>query len=247
MAHYQQLQFVKELSASLPTRFEHIKVLEVGSWDVNGSIRSLFKNCDYVGADIADGPGVDLVCNGESIDLPDCHFDVVISCECFEHNSGWKETFQNMNRMLKPGGLCIVTCATLSRSEHGTTRTSAGASLTALNNYPDYYRNLKPADFKQNFNLKQLFSEHFFCTNSYSRDLYFVGVKHGGVIGHSILSERVKASVSGIRRDKPTGYFKRFRLNAKFLYRYTLARMLGERTYHNLMHRMRQKNKRDEP
>ncbi len=149
MAHFQQLQFVREVKAGLPSFFSNKKVLEIGSWDVNGSVRSNFSNCDYIGVDIAEGTGVDLVSKGEDLTLADNEFDVVISCECFEHNFEWVKTFNNMIRMLKPDGLCVVTCATLGRSEHGTKRTNADASLTALNNFPHYYCNLSIMDFKK--------------------------------------------------------------------------------------------------
>jgi len=48
------------------------KVLEVGSYDVNGSVRPLFKNRQrfpsYTGIDMREGPGVDMV--GVASDLP---------------------------------------------------------------------------------------------------------------------------------------------------------------------------------
>lgn len=238
MAHYQQLKFVSELSSGLPDYFAGKKVLEIGSWDVNGSIRSMFRGCDYLGADVAEGPGVDLVCKGEEIELPDATFDVTISCECFEHNPSWKETFANMLRMLKPGGLCVVTCATLGRSEHGTQRTNPDASLTALQDFPDHYENLKRADFEKNFDLSGIFADYLFNLNPYSKDLYFVGIKRGASTGAApLLSADLKNRIRRIRREKPTGLFSRIRRNARFFYRYALAELMGERAYHNLMHR----------
>ena len=50
------------------------------------------------------------------IALPTASFDVVISCECFEHNPYWRETFLNMTRVLRPGGLFVLTCATTGRA-----------------------------------------------------------------------------------------------------------------------------------
>lgn len=243
MAHYQQLKFVSELSLGLPDYFVEKKVLEVGSWDVNGSVRDLFKNCDYLGVDVAEGPGVDLVCRGEAIQLPDSTFDVTISCECFEHNPAWKETFSNMVRMLKPGGLCAVTCATLGRAEHGTKRTNPDASLTALQNYDDYYKNLRQADFEKNFDLLQMFPEHFFTLNPYSKDLYFVGIKKGGApVAEPQLSRNLINRIRSIRRNKPAGVITRIRRNVKFFYRYSLAALIGESAYHDLMHRSRRRN-----
>lgn len=34
-------------------------------------------------------------------------YDITISCNCFEHNPYWRETFLNMHRMTKEGGLCL--------------------------------------------------------------------------------------------------------------------------------------------
>ncbi|MDB6062419.1 MAG: hypothetical protein JWM78_2522 [Verrucomicrobiaceae bacterium] len=240
MAHYQQIKFVSELADNLPDYFSNKKVLEIGSWDVNGSVRSFFKNCEYVGADVAAGPGVDLVCRGEAIQLPDASFDVVISCECFEHNAAWQATFRNMLRLLKPGGLCVITCATLGRSEHGTKRTNPGASLTALENFPDYYKNLTPADFKRAVDLPEFFSEYFFTLNKFSKDLYFVGILNSQMSSNtkaqidSRLIERVRA----IKREKRTNYMRQINITTKFFYRYALATLLGESSYHNFMYKL---------
>src|SRR5262245_11385842 len=179
MAHFQQTSFVGSVRAHLPRSFERTKVLEVGSWNVNGTVRDLFQSCDYLGADIAPGPGVDLVMPGEELTLPSASFDVAISCECFEHNPFWLETFLNMTRMLKPGGLLVFTCAGIGHAEHGTTRTSPGASLTAIDKNPQYYRNLSRRDFERGTNLGIHFDHYRFMTNRYSKDLYFVGIKRG--------------------------------------------------------------------
>src|SRR5690606_19424692 len=106
--------------------FRGTRVLEVGSLDLNGSVRSNFSGCDYLGIDVAAGPGVDLVCQGQDYDAPDGSFDVVTSCEAMEHNPYWRETFANMLRLCRPGGLILMTCATTGRGEHGTTRKHPG-------------------------------------------------------------------------------------------------------------------------
>ena len=58
MAHYQQLKFIEEVSQEYPEFFQNKSVLEIGSWGTNGSIRRFFSNCEYIGVDIAEGPGV---------------------------------------------------------------------------------------------------------------------------------------------------------------------------------------------
>src|SRR5664279_1442631 len=112
MSHASQLEFVGITKSLFPEMFVQKKVLEVGSLDINGSIRGFFENCDYTGLDVAPGPGVDLVCQGQDYDAPSESFDVVISCEVMEHNPFWEQTLKNMIRLTKPGGLMVMSCAT---------------------------------------------------------------------------------------------------------------------------------------
>ncbi len=234
MAHYQQLEFVKELGLEYPEFFNKKSVLEIGSWDTNGSVRNSFKECKYIGVDIASGPGVDIVGQGQDLKFDNAFFDTVISCECFEHNPYWKETFNNMVRMLKPGGLCIVTCATLGRKEHGTNRTNADASLTAQHSAEDYYCNLREKDFIQAFDLEDTFSNHYFFLNAYSRDLYFFGFKKSSVLSTSPLaSHQLVTKINAIRRLKKTNPLSNFMKHTKFWYAYCYALILGEKKYHD--------------
>src|SRR5262245_54404953 len=129
MAHLQQMAFVALVDEHFvrPHR-PGLRILDVGAYDLNGSARSVFSGCDYVGVDLCEGPGVDLVCSGHEISLPDRSFDITISCECFEHNPYWLETFRNMHRMTCDGGLVVITCASRGRLEHGTPRTDFSSS-----------------------------------------------------------------------------------------------------------------------
>lgn len=176
MAHKEQRDFLTKVKQANPQWFHNVSVLEIGSLDINGTVRDFFVPTEYVGVDVAPGPGVDLVALGQHVDYPDNSFDVAISAECFEHNPEWRDTFANMHRMAKTA--VIFTCASDGRPEHGT-----------HNNHPDsspltldwaYYRNLNHADFKQAFELDQMFSEHKFEYNPVSFDLYFWGVKASG-------------------------------------------------------------------
>ena len=179
MAHPQQLQFIRNVREHLATDVSDKSILEVGSYDVNGSVRKFFPCRSYVGVDLTEGPGVDLVCAGDKLALPDETFDLAISSECFEHNPQWLETFLNMVRMTKSGGVVIFTCATTGRREHGTTRTSPNASPGTQSLGWDYYRNLTQKDFERHVDFDLLFESSFFLKNSYSFDLFFVGIKRG--------------------------------------------------------------------
>jgi len=86
------------------------KVLEVGSYDVNGTVRDLFYGCEYCGLDARPGPGVDrLVDYGGRYPFPPGLFDLVVSTEMLEHDpTPWRSTAE-MARMLKPGGTLLLT------------------------------------------------------------------------------------------------------------------------------------------
>lgn len=179
MAHQEQLNFIRTTSENLTKDYSNRKILEIGSFDVNGSIRQFFEKSTYVGVDLTEGPGVDIVCEGNKLDHPENTYDVTLSCECFEHNPHWVDTFLNMYRMTKQGGVVVFTCATTGRPEHGTTRTSPAVSPGSQSIGWDYYLNLTEIDFQKNFELSELFDSHFFLTNTNSCDLYFVGLKNG--------------------------------------------------------------------
>ena len=160
MAHDYQHEFVKYVKNNNEDFFSNKKVLEVGSLNINGTIRNLFNDCDYIGIDLGEGEGVDVVSPGQDYDAPDETFDVVCSTECFEHNPYWVETFTNMIRMVKSGGLVFFTCATTGRPEHGTSRTTPQDSPLTINNMKwDYYLNLEENDFRDVF--EESFDEVF--------------------------------------------------------------------------------------
>jgi SAM-dependent methyltransferase len=177
MAHKQQLDFVEILSSKLPEYFCGKTVLEIGSLDINGSVRQFYRDCNYTGIDVAPGKGVDVVCQGQDFNAIDGSFEQVISCEAMEHNPSWRETFANMIRLTKEGGLFVMTCATYGRPEHGTTRTDPDSSPLTVEKGWDYYKNLGPSDFADNFNLQGSFSSYRFWCNWSSKDLYFIGIR----------------------------------------------------------------------
>ena len=175
MSHPAQNEYIRYIKNKFPEQFHKKQVLEVGSLNINGTVRDFFTECYYVGLDVAAGQGVDVVCEGQNYDAPSESFDVTISCECFEHNPEWVATFKNMHRMVKPGGLVIMTCATTGRPEHGTTRTTPQDSPLTVGLGWDYYRNLEEKDFRKEFHIEAMFRQFEFL--SQGTDLYFYGVK----------------------------------------------------------------------
>lgn len=88
-------------------------VLDVGSYDVNGSYKNLFEGMKikYVGLDICEGPNVDVAVK-DSYDwkeIEDESFDFVISGQAFEHIEYPWLTIKEIYKKLKIGGIiCII-------------------------------------------------------------------------------------------------------------------------------------------
>lgn len=174
MAHKIQREFCLSILEKLPEYFKNKRVLDIGSVDINGNNRYLFTDCDILGIDLMMGPNVDLVCAADKLELRDECFDVICSTEHYEHDPNWQDSLRNTIRMLKSGGLYLMTCATTGRPEHGTCRSKPEQSLTSILEI-DYYMNLIEEDFRNVINIDEVFTEYAFSTKA--QDLYFYGVK----------------------------------------------------------------------
>src|SRR2546422_11563577 len=89
----------------LPDEITGKKVLEVGSMDVNGSLRAIVQRMapsGYVGVDIATGPGVDVVCRVSELvaRLGEAAFDTGISTEMLQPGRDWPAGAPNMKPAL---------------------------------------------------------------------------------------------------------------------------------------------------
>lgn len=147
MAHPEQMDFVQGVRGRFPDFFRGTNVLEVGSRNVNGSVRQFFSGGTYVGLDCEPGPGVDVVSLAHEYKPPtDALFDVVISCEAFEHDPYLRKSLTNVMRYLRIGGLFVATCASSSRPEHGTRKTLTTDGIFGPD--PDYYRGVSSADLR---------------------------------------------------------------------------------------------------
>lgn len=207
MSHIEQQLFVKLVRECFPEYYFKVRVIEIGSYDVNGSIRQLFTSpIEFTGVDLVAGPGVDVVCGGNEFNGASNSYDVAISCECFEHNPFWLETFCNMIRMVKPCGMVLFTCASRGRLEHGTKRTSSKASPGTQSIGLDYYSNLTTAQFKARIDFSLHFHAFRFFIVPSTHDLFFVGFKHSRLgetsLDDSVLRglQRLGGHVADIRR-----------------------------------------------
>jgi SAM-dependent methyltransferase len=183
VAHPEQREFIRVAIATITARSDLRRVIEIGSYDVNGEIRSIFRDIDleeYVGVDLTEGPGVDLVCLGHELQLDRDTFDLAISVECFEHDQFWPLTFKKMIELVKPGGWIAFSCASTGRPEHGTSRSNPKLSPGTSSRGFEYYKNLSERDFVAQCDVAESFSGYQFISNERVFDLYFIGQKGDG-------------------------------------------------------------------
>lgn len=113
------------------------RVLEIGSRQINGEIRSLFRAAEsYVGLDLVAGAGVDVVADGATYQAPVAP-DRIVCCEVLEHTPDAAAILANAWAQLAVSGWLVVTCAADPRPAH-----------SAVDGGPlrpgEFYRNLTP-------------------------------------------------------------------------------------------------------
>lgn len=84
-------------------------VLEVGSMNINGSVREFFPDMEYIGMDMREGYGVDLVADVLKHHFADGQFGTIITTEMLEHCTEPWTAVDRMSRWIAPGGHLIVT------------------------------------------------------------------------------------------------------------------------------------------
>jgi len=121
------------------TTFKGKRVLEVGSLDINGSVRHYIADCgprEYIGTDFMDGPLVDEVV--DAVDLVKRYgknsFDVVVSTEMLEHAEHWRDCINSMKQVTS--NLLVIT--------------TRGPGFP-LHSYPDDWWRYTPDDFSKIF------------------------------------------------------------------------------------------------
>lgn len=112
-------------------------ILEIGSYLVQGqenlgNLRPLFPGREYIGMDMREGPGVDLVARVEAIPRPDASVGTVIALSAFEHVKHFWKGFDEIRRVLRPDGALLVACP----------------FYFHIHNYPDDYWRFTPAAFQ---------------------------------------------------------------------------------------------------
>lgn len=102
------------LKYSNPEEFRGKRVLDVGSYDVNGSLREFIHPwypAEYVGTDMRAGPGVDYVIDATRLEtvFGQQRFDAVICTEMLEHAEDWKSVVKALKAVMAPGAVLYLT------------------------------------------------------------------------------------------------------------------------------------------
>ncbi|GBC60664.1 class I SAM-dependent methyltransferase [Desulfonema ishimotonii] len=91
---------------------EPLRILDLGSLDVNGSYKPLFDTpaWTYNGVDMAAGDNVDIVLKDPYAwrEIRSESVDILISGQAFEHIEFFWIAILEVTRVLKPGGLCCL-------------------------------------------------------------------------------------------------------------------------------------------
>lgn len=129
--HQSVMSFVR--AALAPDYIKGRSVLEVGSYNVNGTVRDILQPHAgrYIGVDMRPGPGVDVVSTAE--EMPDSlKSEIVVSCEMLEHAFEWRKAFTRMADLCT--GVLLVT---------------ARGPGFPLHDYPSDHWRFTPADIEQ--------------------------------------------------------------------------------------------------
>ena len=200
-------------------------VIEVGSLDVNGSLRPLLESLKpkkYVGVDISKGRGVDVICNAEDLfqKFQKESFDVLISTELLEHVRDWRRVICNFKNVVKPDGIILITTRSPGFHYHG---------------YPYDFWRYEIQDMENIFSdciiekiEKDPISPGVFIKARKPRD--FVEADLSGYSLHSVIFNRRASSLSDedLRRFS-IHYTLRRRLKAYFLLGFKMAEVVKRR------------------
>ncbi|OLE27982.1 MAG: hypothetical protein AUG44_08825 [Actinobacteria bacterium 13_1_20CM_3_71_11] len=111
-------------------------VVDVGGRNINGGLRHLFPAERYTGIDLHPGPDVDVVCDIRAW-VPGELADVVLCAEVLEHADDGEGVVAACRKLLKPGGVLLLSAAAPPRAPH------SGIDGGAIRD-GEYYGNVEP-------------------------------------------------------------------------------------------------------
>ena len=103
----------------LPEPIYEFGALQVPGQEEFANLRPIFPGCDYVGADMREGPGVDRVLDLHSIDLPSESVGSVLCLDTLEHVEYPHKALQEMHRILSPTRGAILIRSVMDFPIHG--------------------------------------------------------------------------------------------------------------------------------
>lgn len=107
--HPSAMQGAKDFFNKFSNEFVEPTIVEIGSQNVNGSIREAAPPCKYIGLDFEKANGVDIVLEDPyHLPLPNQYADMVVTSSCFEHSEMFWLTFLEGVRILKTNGLFYI-------------------------------------------------------------------------------------------------------------------------------------------
>jgi hypothetical protein len=137
LMHPQAYNFIAQHAAQIG----HLGfVFEIGSKNVNGTVRGLFDTDAYLGIDVRSGPDVDVVADG-AVYIPPTPPDLIVSCEVLEHTPDAEAIVRHALALLPSGGRLLVTAAAPERAPHSA---EDGGPLRA----GEFYRGIPAADLE---------------------------------------------------------------------------------------------------
>ncbi len=137
--HQAAREFVAQTVAAM--HLHPATVLEVGSRNINGSVRNLFPGlASYRGIDIVGGPGVSCIADGADY-VAERPVEAVVCCEVLEHTPRAREIVLRAAENLVYKGVLIVTCAGPGRTPHSA---MDGMALRE----GEFYHNVEPLEME---------------------------------------------------------------------------------------------------
>lgn len=109
--HTSSLEHVRRLVNKYLDKQRPTHVIDIGSYDVNGSYKPLFNQpmWSYTGVDLSPGPNVDIVLTSPyRLPIASHSVDIVVSGQAFEHIEFFWLTWLEICRVLKPGGMVFL-------------------------------------------------------------------------------------------------------------------------------------------
>jgi SAM-dependent methyltransferase len=161
-------KFVQNATEGIGIDIVNARILELGSYIVNGTVRNIYNGCEnYVGVDLRPGEGVDVVADATRYcpKADEGRYDLVVTTEMLEHCKEPEAVIRNVYKLLKPGGYFIMTAAGPERAPHGNDGMDVGE---------EYYGNIEPTKLKGW--LKIFENEHIECRPDLG-DVYAVAKK----------------------------------------------------------------------